>query len=600
MARDVARGAVEGKIAEVVDMKDRMEQADSNGYFSRLEERDDNITNALERGVISEQEAGKLRARQKLHKRQDEESKSKPAISAVTMAGADHQSAEQMIEEALARKHRNFYWDLLWRTLKLDKLVDRIDREKFRRKLPKYKHSFPTVHAMVTSSSFELMMFIIVMANGVLTGIQISVYGTEDNLPIYQTFEDTFTIVFMCEVVLRLLADGWTWIFDWGNATDFLLIMGTGFIPTFILKPVVGFENPTVRIGQAIRCLRLIKILKKVRVYEMFRIPWSLVSGILDSVRVMNWTLVIIFSVLYMFSIFLSQLLLHQDMNWTEAQQEVIDGYFKTVPEAVWTLFQIMTLDSWAALVRPFQDDAPATMVTFLVYICVSAMVLNNLVIATIVNNAFIRLANDEELQASIVRKQADEEMEDLRRLFDDMDIDGGGYLTRDEYELATHNNEDLARKLKLANLVPDEIENLWDWLEFEDEIDAETFATEVRNLKGICKAKQSFAVSVKLKTLDKRIQVATAQMEKNKNTSMQLRNDVGSVQVELSKAMLEVRHFMILAQRCIPKDPSVTSKKVVEKFAAKMSDDVYPLMTHMILGVALPFVRVGRGLNGF
>ena len=58
---------------------------------------------------------------------------------------------------------------------------------------------------------------------------------------------------------------------------------------------------------------------------------------------------------------------------------------------------------------------------------------LNNLVIAVIVNNAFDRAAKDEELQASIIRENTEAELNDLRALFDALcSKPDSGYLTQE------------------------------------------------------------------------------------------------------------------------------------------------------------------------
>ena len=65
------------------------------------------------------------------------------------------------------------------------------------------------------------------------------------------------------------------------------------------------------------------------------------------------------------------------------------------------------------------------------------SQVLNNLVIAVIVNNAFARAEQDEELQASIARETTESELNDLRQLFDELlPNEDAMYLTRKDWDL--------------------------------------------------------------------------------------------------------------------------------------------------------------------
>eukprot|EP00913_Durusdinium_trenchii_P025327 g23777.t1 len=220
---------------------------------------------------------------------------------------------------------------------------------------------------------------------------------------------------------------------------------------------IFNVDSGELRIGQALRCVRLIRILKSVRTISAFRILWSLetasdragsthspgpsaakVSGIVDSGRILLWTLTIILVVLYMFSIFFVQLLVKSGLNLTPDQTDMVDGFMKTVPEAMFTLFQCLTLDSWTWFSRELQKDQPFVGVLWLLYVAVACMVLNNLVIAVIVNNAIARAEEDEELQASIARETTEGELNDLRQLFDELVPEADrDYMTQEDIRTA-------------------------------------------------------------------------------------------------------------------------------------------------------------------
>ncbi|CAJ1419595.1 unnamed protein product [Effrenium voratum] len=414
--------------------------------------------------------------------------------------------------------------------------------------------------------------------------------GTPDLLNWMNFF--TPTVSFILEIILRVMADGWIWFFAAGNAVDVILILVTGVVPSYILKPFFNVDSGELRIGQALRCVRLIRILKSVRTISAFRILWSLVSGIVDSGRILLWTLTIITVVLYMFSIFFVQLLVHSGLALTEEQNELVRLYFTTVPETMFTLFQCLTLDSWTGFSRILQIDQPVIGVLWLLYVAVACMVLNNLVIAVIVNNAFARAEQDEELQASIARETTEAEMNDLRILFDEIhpseeESEEPKYLTQEDYDLAVESNHpSLWTKLKLVNLEEDEIKNLWKYLDFPPEIDKEEFASQIRALKGECKAKHSYTVAMNLKKLDARLHQARAHLETHKNICETLKKETTQVQLELSRALSELRKFVSLTYRCIPGSaiPATTStERKMDNFQLQVSKQVQPLLTPLL-----------------
>ena len=72
------------------------------------------------------------------------------------------------------------------------------------------------------------------------------------------------------------------------------------------------------------------------------------------------------------------------------------DG-FDSLPWAMFTLFQLMTMDSWAYTIRPLIRQKPALATFFFLFISVSALVLSNLITAVIVENALTITKQDEE-----------------------------------------------------------------------------------------------------------------------------------------------------------------------------------------------------------
>lgn len=587
-SRDLAQGTIEVMVSESVCAKERMEAREVEEAYQKFEESEEHIKELLQRGAISLDEARRLRTRGKMHEQEDQDEK--PKISSAVLAGADHKTNEQIIEEALKTKKQAWLIEACRKALRLDKLQNRIQIEKHKRSLPEYQHKYPFIHSMVKNGmTFELLTFFLVACNGVLTSVQISVKEPGRDLPvIYSALEEFFNVVFIVEILLRVMADGWTWFFATGNAVDVILIIVTGIIPTYILQGIFNVDSGELRIGQALRCVRLIRILKSVRTISAFRILWSLVSGIVDSGRILLWTLTIILVVLYMFSIFFVQLLVKSGLNLTPDQTDMVDGFMKTVPEAMFTLFQCLTLDSWTWFSRELQKDQPFVGVLWLLYVAVACMVLNNLVIAVIVNNAIARAEEDEELQASIARETTEGELNDLRQLFDELVPEADrDYMTQEEYEDAVEKqNETLWTKLKLNNLEEDEIMNLWTYMDWEEHIDREEFAQQIRNLKGECKAKHSYTVAMNLKKLDARLIQAKNYLETHKSLCEALKKETTQAQLELSRALHETRQFLLLTRRCIPggQIPATAStQRRIEGFQGEVAKKVQPLLTPMM-----------------
>eukprot|EP00434_Breviolum_minutum_P040651 symbB.v1.2.036132.t1/scaffold5032.1/size31635/1 len=125
-------------VSESVCAKERMEAREVEEAYQKFEESEEHIKELLDRGTISMDEARRLRTRGKMH--QQEEQDNKPKISSAVLAGADHKTNEQIIEEALKPKKGWWLTESLRKALRLDKLQNRIQIAKHKRSLPEFEH----------------------------------------------------------------------------------------------------------------------------------------------------------------------------------------------------------------------------------------------------------------------------------------------------------------------------------------------------------------------------------------------------------------------------------------------------------------------------
>merc|ERR1719498_92797 len=123
-----------------------------------------------------------------------------------------------------------------------------------------------------------------------------------------------------------------------------------------------------------------------------FKEMWMLVRGLTGSLTVLVWTCVMILFILYIFALAATSLI-GKSMEDDEFVQEM----FGSVPLSMFTLFQIMTLDSWTGVVRPIGNEQSWTYFYFLGFIAISVFVLVNLITAVIVENAFESSKSDEQ-----------------------------------------------------------------------------------------------------------------------------------------------------------------------------------------------------------
>ncbi|CAE6959928.1 unnamed protein product, partial [Symbiodinium natans] len=126
--------------------------------------------------------------------------------------------------------------------------------------------------------------------------------------------EHIFVVVFTVEIVLR------TYVYSCRiyipnsvehliNLLDAVLVVITGIILAWVI-PLIAliqgqpFGSGFLRTLSVFRAVRLLRIVRVINQIAMFREVWLLLQGLRDSLRTLFWTVLVIFIITYIFSIF--------------------------------------------------------------------------------------------------------------------------------------------------------------------------------------------------------------------------------------------------------------------------------------------------------
>ena len=108
------------------------------------------------------------------------------------------------------------------------------------------------------------------------------------------------------------------------------------------------------------------------------------ISGLLKAIPGMMSSVALLFIVMYVFAVIGVRL---YGGTCYAGYLDSCEFYFGNLGEAFYTLFQIMTLESWShGIVRPIADVYPSARGFFALYVVVSAFAALNLFIGVVVN----------------------------------------------------------------------------------------------------------------------------------------------------------------------------------------------------------------------
>jgi voltage-gated sodium channel len=258
--------------------------------------------------------------------------------------------------------------------------------------------------------------------------------------------EIIFCIVFLGELIIRVRAYRIRYFCELSNIFDFTLVV------IAIIDPIAQWAGyGGMRVFSILRVLRMLRLVRFVRLLKMFQELWLIVSGLLNSMRTLGWVALLLTMFIYVPAIYLTVAI---GQNTQYELVETMDGQpwpytklFGKVPRSMLTLFQVVTLDSWAdEIARPAMDVAENSWLgmAFILFILFATYGIMNIVVGVIVEHTLGTASVTEKVveeEEAEIKKQV---LRDLRKLFELTDSDKSGTITRDELQAAF--DEDAAR----------------------------------------------------------------------------------------------------------------------------------------------------------
>ena len=132
---------------------------------------------------------------------------------------------------------------------------------------------------------------------------------------------------------------------------------------------------------------------------------------------------------------------------------KIRDKYFGNLGLSWFTLFQIMTLEGWADIVRDITPKMPYFVVFFILFILFTNMAILNLVTAIIVENVMDISREVQRDYLNEVDEERTKTIELFTEIFHKLDKDGDGCLSLEEIQAADDIAE-LSLKKATANAV--------------------------------------------------------------------------------------------------------------------------------------------------
>ena len=216
------------------------------------------------------------------------------------------------------------------------------------------------IEAFVSSATIQHFIVFLIVLNAILLGLEtdpeiVQSIGTE-----LAFIDHAILFVFTLEILLLMASRGFKYFLDPWCIFDFLVV-GISLVPA----------TESLSVLRSLRVLRVLRLINKVE--SMKRV----VGGLLSSLPGLGSVFGLILIIFYVAGVIA-----------TNEFGKAFPDYFGSLSNTFFTLFQVMTLESWSdGVARPVMEKFPYAWIFFVLFILVATFIVVNLFIAVIVDS---------------------------------------------------------------------------------------------------------------------------------------------------------------------------------------------------------------------
>jgi len=215
------------------------------------------------------------------------------------------------------------------------------------------------VRAWVEHPRVQNFIITLILLNAVLLGLETSAGAMAAAGSVIVGIDRAILAVFVVEIALRLYAHRAAFWRDPWSVFDFAVV-------AIALVPATG----------PLSVLRALRVLRVLRLLTMVPSMRRVIGALLAAIPGLGSIALVLLIIYYVFAVIATNLFAAAHPEW-----------FGDIGRSLYTLFQIMTLESWSmGIARPVMENFPYAWAFFIPFILVATFTMLNLFIAIIVN----------------------------------------------------------------------------------------------------------------------------------------------------------------------------------------------------------------------
>ncbi|WP_033066994.1 ion transporter [Thalassospira australica] len=243
---------------------------------------------------------------------------------------------------------------------------------------------------IVESNRFKNFITAVIAINAVILGLETSTTVMDMAGPVLHFLDQLAVAIFVVELLMKLAVYRLAFFKKAWNIFDFTIV-------TITLLPA----------GQGLSVLRALRILRAFRLISTVPSMRKVVEALMRAIPGMVSVLTLLSLVFYVSAVMATKLFGEGFPEW-----------FGSIGASLYSLFQIMTLESWSmGIVRPVMESYPQAWLFFVPFILITTFAVLNLFIAIVVDAMSTHVDVEENITRDGIELDHTEIMAELRAL---------------------------------------------------------------------------------------------------------------------------------------------------------------------------------------
>ncbi|CAJ1426214.1 unnamed protein product [Effrenium voratum] len=302
-----------------------------------------------------------------------------------------------------------------------------------------------------------------------------------------------FTQLFLAELLLRWFVEGLLfWVDPW-NVFDAILVFFS-LLDDLVLTFLIA-ANQSSSLLLVLRFARMLRFVRVLRLLRLFKGLWYLAEGIIASLSSLAWAWLLLIVMMYLPAIFVTQTFGRGGNSDPQMKQD-----FGNMLQSMYTLFKVMTTESWADIARHAGKVSPGAEVFFVFYIFCTSFAVMNVVVAVIVQNTCVHAKERQEDMRSVQEKKDADAMLKVLEVFQTADVQQSGQVSKKDF-LKAMKIPSVMQLMHEVQIDVRQAEALFDVLDYNNSgsLDSEEFVEGIMLARGEARSREVIAAQCDL-----------------------------------------------------------------------------------------------------